>query len=135
MSAITPVIATSTWVSFSGRRSTSGSPPSTKKYGDSVLSSGLRSVPDGRCAAASAGTRDAQTMATRIRVRSEGVMAHQQGKRAAVRRGAEDHEKSACFSADHTSRVTGPGVRESTGVWARTRINGLVLHVLRHASQ
>jgi len=53
-------------------------------------------------------------------------MAHQQGKRAAVRRGAEDHKKSACFSADHTSRMTAPGVRESTVVWARTHWKSIV---------
>ena len=60
-------------------------------------------------------------MATRISVRSEGVMAHQQGKQAAVRRGVEDYEEMGLFQWDHTSRVTGPGVRESTDVWARTR--------------
>jgi len=36
-------------------------------------------------------------MATRISERSEGVMAHQRGKRAAVRRGAATYGKSACF--------------------------------------
>src|ERR1051326_158246 len=45
-------MATSTRVSLSGRRSTEGSPPSTKKYGDNVLSAGARSD----CAARASGT-------------------------------------------------------------------------------
>ena len=55
-SAITPLIATSTRVSFKGRRSMAGSPLSTKKHGESVLSAGACSI----CAAPSRGANRAQ---------------------------------------------------------------------------
>src|SRR5688572_1226124 len=155
---MTPAIATSTRVSLSGRRSRSGSPPSTRKYGDSVLSSGARSAPDGRCAAALGGTSAPQTTAMRRSVRSESVMPHQQGKRTAGRRDAETRDNWPISSRDHLferrdgcpgahGRVSpdtpsqGPirdrqlAITNESAIEDLQSVIALVLHVLRHASE
>src|SRR5262245_14870655 len=79
---MTPDTVTSTRVSFSGRRSTLGSPPSTKKYGESVLSAGGRSV----CASADAGASESAMRTSTVGKRLAMVMADHQATPLPVRR-------------------------------------------------
>src|SRR5688572_17819314 len=117
---MTPATATSTRVSLSGRRSRSGSPPSTKKYGESVLSSGARSAPDGGCAEAASGTSKAQ----RRKIRSQRVESVMRTSRASTLPGvAEQRSEKTGLFWPRSHFLNGPtSVREFTSVWARTRV-------------